>query len=160
MSADAAMLASITPGFRYFLVGLGAVLVLSIVLAVVASRSSPRVARRAGRVNRYLLLTLLAGILLFPIYLVVVNSLLSSDAIGHRPPTLFPTDPLWHTYADAWSDGHIGRYLFNSFLVTFLIVTGQVCTAVLAAYAFAFLDFPLKRVIFVVFLATLMIPFE
>jgi ABC-type glycerol-3-phosphate transport system permease component len=80
--------------------------------------------------------------------------------IARRPPTLFPTDASWHTYGDAWSDGHIGRYLFNSFFVTFLIVGGQVVTAVLAAYAFAFLDFPLKRTLFVLFLTTMMIPFE
>jgi sn-glycerol 3-phosphate transport system permease protein len=160
MNADVAIVASITPGFAQFLLVLVAVVVLSIVLAVVARRASPHAARRAARVNRYLLLTLLALIILFPIYMVVVNSLLSSDAIGHRPPTLFPTHPLWHTYRDAWTDGHIGRYLFNSVLVTILIVAGQVVTAIFAAYAFAFLEFPLKRFLFVVFLATLMIPFE
>jgi sn-glycerol 3-phosphate transport system permease protein len=44
--------------------------------------------------------------------------------------------------------------------VTFLITVGQVLTAILAGYAFAFLQFPFKRVLFVVFLATLMVPFE
>jgi ABC-type glycerol-3-phosphate transport system permease component len=39
-------------------------------------------------------------------------------------------------------------------------VIGQLATAILAGYAFAFLDFPLKRTLFVVFLATLMVPFE
>jgi sn-glycerol 3-phosphate transport system permease protein len=106
------------------------------------------------------LLSALALLVLFPVYMVLVNSLLRSDVIGHRPPTLFPTHPLWHTYSDAWSSGHIGRYLFNSFLVTFLIVAGQLVTATFAAYAFAFLEFPLKRSIFVLFLTTLMIPFE
>jgi ABC-type glycerol-3-phosphate transport system permease component len=37
---------------------------------------------------------------------------------------------------------------------------GQVLTAILAGYAFAFLDFPFKRTLFIVFLATLMVPFE
>src|SRR5689334_24460570 len=54
----------------------------------------------------------------------------------------------------------MGRYLFNSFFVTFLIVAGQIVTAIFAAYAFAFLEFPLKRTLFVLFLTTLMIPFE
>jgi sn-glycerol 3-phosphate transport system permease protein len=92
--------------------------------------------------------------------MVVVNSLLSPDVIGHRPPTLFPRHPIWGSYREAWTDGNIGRYLFNSFLVTFLIVAGQIVTAVFAAYAFAFLEFPLKRTLFVLFLTTLMIPFE
>ena len=51
-------------------------------------------------------------------------------------------------------------YLRNSFIVVFFITLGQIATATLAAYAFAFLDFPLKRTIFVLFLATLMVPFE
>ena len=54
----------------------------------------------------------------------------------------------------------MGTYLKNSFIVTFIITVGQVLTAILAGYAFAFLEFPFKRTLFVVFLATLMVPFE
>ena len=109
---------------------------------------------------RYGLLTLLAGVVLFPLYITVVNSLLPSDRLVARPPALVPTDLQWGTYPDAWSAGHLSNYLKNSFIVTALIVTGQVITSILAAYAFAFLEFPLKRTLFVVFLATTMVPFE
>jgi sn-glycerol 3-phosphate transport system permease protein len=160
MSADVHVLAAVTPGFRQFLIVLGVVLLGAIVLGVVGTHASPALARRAATINRYLLLTVVAVIILFPVYMVVVNSLLPADVIGDRPPTLWPSHPLWHTYGDAWSDGHISRYLFNSFFVTFIIVTGQVITAIFAGYAFAFLDFPLKRTIFVLFLTTMMIPFE
>ena len=44
--------------------------------------------------------------------------------------------------------------------MTAIIVVGQLVTSILAAYAFAFLRFPFKRTLFVVCLATLMIPFE
>ncbi|MCU1428795.1 MAG: ABC-type sugar transport system, permease component [Actinomycetia bacterium] len=159
MSADV-MLATLTPGFQRFLVVIALLVVAAIVLAIVSAKATPHTARRASAVNRYLLLTMLALIVLFPIYVTVVNSLLRPDVIGHRPPTLFPTHPLWNTYSSAWSDGHLGRYLFNSFFVTLLIVIGQIITAVLAAYAFAFLAFPLKRFIFVLFLSTLMVPAE
>jgi sn-glycerol 3-phosphate transport system permease protein len=63
-------------------------------------------------------------------------------------------------YSQAWTQGHVSSYLFNSFVVTFFIVAGQLVTSICAAYAFAFLNFPLKRTIFVVFLATMMVPFE
>ncbi len=109
---------------------------------------------------RYVLLTLLAFIVIFPIYITVVNSLLKPEQITQKPPTFFPTDPQWHTYGDAWSVAHMATYLKNSFIVTTAIVAGQVITAILAAYAFAFLEFPLKRTLFVTFLATLMVPFE
>jgi ABC-type glycerol-3-phosphate transport system permease component len=109
---------------------------------------------------RYLLLTVLAAVVLFPIYITVVNSLLRPDQIAARPPKFFPTSPEWHTYSDAWSIGHMSRYMLNSAVVTAVITVGQVATAILAGYAFAFLEFPLRRTLFVVFLATLMVPFE
>jgi sn-glycerol 3-phosphate transport system permease protein len=126
---------------------------------VVATRPGKR-GRRLRIFGRYVALSILAVIVLFPIYIAVVNSLLRPAQIASRTPTFFPTSPQWHTYADAWSDGHFGTYLRNSFIQTGLIVVGQLVTSILAGYAFAFLRFPLKRTLFVAFLATLMVPFE
>lgn len=117
-------------------------------------------ARRWKLIGRYVLITALAFIVIFPIYITVVNSLLQPDQIASQPPRFVPTDPQWHTYDDAWDGGHMGKYLRNSFIVTGIITVGQVVTAILAGYAFAFLEFPLKRTLFVAFLATLMVPFE
>ena len=113
------------------------------------------------QVGRYALLTFLAFVVLFPIYITVVNSLLTPQQIGKQPADVLP-DPsaVRARYSDAWSAGHLGTYLKNSFIVTIIITVGQVVTAILAGYAFAFLEFPFKRTLFVVFLATLMVPFE
>ena len=54
----------------------------------------------------------------------------------------------------------MGRYLFNSLVVATVITVAQVLTSVLSAYAFAFLEFPGRTVLFVVFLATLLVPVE
>jgi sn-glycerol 3-phosphate transport system permease protein len=116
--------------------------------------------RLLGKIGRYALLTLLAVVILFPIYITIVNSLLPAADITRQPPKFFPTDPQWGSYRTAWDAGHMGTYLKNSFIVTFIITVGQVLTAVLAGYAFAFLEFPFKRTLFLVFLATLMVPFE
>jgi sn-glycerol 3-phosphate transport system permease protein len=113
-----------------------------------------------GIVGRYTILSFLAFIVLFPIYITVVNSLLTPTDITSRPPKLFPTTPMWDTYERAWDGGHLGDYIKNSFVVTAIIVVAQLTTATLSAYAFAFLEFPFKRTLFVVFLATLMVPFE
>jgi sn-glycerol 3-phosphate transport system permease protein len=126
---------------------------------VEAARPGKR-GRRLRILGRYVALSVLAFIVLFPIYITIVNSLLQPSQIASRTPTFFPTDPQWHTYADAWSDGHLATYLRNSFIQTGLIVIGQLITAILAGYAFAFLRFPFKRTLFIVFLATLMVPFE
>lgn len=126
---------------------------------VEATRPGKR-GRRLRIFGRYVALSVLAFIVLFPIYITLVNSLLRPPQIAAKSPTFFPTSPQWHTYADAWSDGHLGTYLRNSFIQTGLIVIGQLVTSILAGYAFAFLRFPFKRTLFVVFLATLMVPFE
>jgi len=109
---------------------------------------------------RYLFLTVGAIVVLFPLYMAVVNSLLEPSQIAHQPPPLIPLHPQWHTYPDAWSGGHMAVYLRNSAIQTSIIVAGQIVTSILAAYAFAFLEFPFRRSLFVVFLMTLMIPFE
>ena len=116
--------------------------------------------RRLRRFGSYLLLTVLAFIVLFPIYITVVNSLLRPIDIASRPPKFFPFHPQWSSYSKAWNDGNMSEYLKNSFIVTTIITVGQVVTAILAGYAFAFLEFPFKRFLFYVFLATLMVPFE
>jgi sn-glycerol 3-phosphate transport system permease protein len=111
-------------------------------------------------VARYAFLSIGALIVLIPIYLTVVNSLLIPSQLANRPPPIFPTNPQWSTYKEAWTTGHMAIYLRNSAIQTGIIVIGQLVTSILAAFAFAFLEFPFKRVIFVIFLATLMIPFE
>ena len=133
----------------------------------VDARRTPEAARRRdrrrrviGKVGRYGLLTVLAIVILFPIYITIVNSLLVPADMLRQPPKLFLTDPQWGSYTDAWDSGHMAAYMKNSFIVTIIITVGQVVTAILAGYAFAFLEFPFKRTLFVVFLATLMVPFE
>jgi sn-glycerol 3-phosphate transport system permease protein len=116
--------------------------------------------RRWRLVGQYALLTVLAFIVLFPIYITIVNSLLRPDQIAAQPPSLFPTDPQWSAYSEAWTSGNMGRYLLNSAIVTTVIMVAQVVLAALAAYAFAFLEFPGRGVLFVVFLSTMMVPFE
>jgi len=123
--------------------------------------TAPRRRRRPwGLFGRYALLSFLAFVVIFPIYITVVNSLLTPTQITRTPTTFFPTEPVWDTYSRAWEGGHLGQYLANSFVVTAIIVVAQLVTATLAAYAFAFLEFPFKRTLFLLFLATLMIPFE
>src|SRR3984957_695433 len=111
-------------------------------------------------VGSYVLLTVGAIIILFPIYVTIVNSPLPADQLVHQPPPLFPTNPQWHDYSAAWNGGQMSKYMTTSAIMTAIIVAGQLLTSILAAYAFAFLQFPLKRTLFVVCLATLMIPLE
>jgi sn-glycerol 3-phosphate transport system permease protein len=113
--------------------------------------------RRAGR---YALLTAVTVVVLLPIYATLIGAFKPGNELLDYPRSLLPVDLTTKTFTDAWELGHLGRYLVNSAIVASLITVGQIVTSVLAAYAFAFLDFPLKRLWFVVFIATLTVPGE
>src|SRR5215213_10663136 len=110
--------------------------------------------------GRYLLLTVAALLMFLPVYTAVVGSVQPVSRLFDFPGVLIPRSIDLSTYGDAFRIGHLGRYLLNSVVVTTVIVGCQVATSILAAYAFAFLRFPFKRVVFLVFLATLMVPAE
>src|ERR1700722_16543191 len=119
-----------------------------------------RPSRRWRPIGSYSLLTAAAIVVLFPVYVTIVNSLLVPDQLVQQPPPLFPTNPQWHNYVTAWTSGSMSKYMATSAIMTVAIVVGQLVTSILAAYAFAFLRFPFKRTLFVICLATLMIPLE
>jgi sn-glycerol 3-phosphate transport system permease protein len=73
---------------------------------------------------------------------------------------LHPVKPQWDVFARAFDEGDMGRRMALSAVVTVIIVAAQLTTSVLAAYAFTFLDFYGKRVAFLAFMATLMLPIE
>lgn len=131
----------------------------------VTHRSSRRTPKRtsrwiAGRSARYLLLIVMAVVVGFPIYITIVNALLTPAQIAHRPPVLFPTHPDWSAFSQAWSEASMDVYLRNSVIVSVAISICEVITSVLAAYAFAFVRFPFRKLVFVLCLATLMVPSE
>lgn len=115
----------------------------------------PKGWRRAGR---YTLLVLVAIIVLFPIYTMVVAAFKPSDQFFVNP--LVPDGFTLDVIREAWTEGRLGRYLLNSLVVAVIVTLFQVVSSVLAAYAFAILKFPLKNVFFVLFIATLLVPLE
>jgi sn-glycerol 3-phosphate transport system permease protein len=63
-------------------------------------------------------------------------------------------------WTGAWTEGDLASPLVRSFTITVLITVGQVLTSVFAAYAFAFLRFPAKGLVFAFFMGTLLLPLE
>ncbi|MGH8994954.1 MAG: carbohydrate ABC transporter permease [Acidimicrobiales bacterium] len=116
--------------------------------------------RITRRVIRYAVLIIAAGIVLFPIYITLIDALLSPQQITHRPPYLFPPSPHWSTFSTAFKEGDLGIYLRNSAIVTIAVMVFEIVTSVLAAYAFVFLRFPFRKILFFAVLATLMVPAE
>ena len=71
---------------------------------------------------------------------------------------LLPAVPQWNSYASAWSRAPFARYFLNSILSASLVVALQYATIIPAAYGFARLAFPGRNALFLVILATMMVP--
>ena len=116
--------------------------------------------RGLRKVGRYSLLVFVAVVVLFPIYAVLLQALKSGpDSLDH-PRSLLPVDLTFSTISEAWTQGDLGRLLMNSLFVSVMVTLGVIVTSLLAAYAFAFLEFPFKGPIFVFYIATMLVPGE
>jgi ABC-type sugar transport system permease subunit len=109
-------------------------------------------------VARYVVLGVVALAVLLPVYTTVVAALKPGGKVLDR--SFVPEHLTLSVLRDAWTEGRLGRYLWNSAIVATIVTVAQLVTSVLAAYAFAFLRFPLKAFWFTVFLATLLVPLE
>lgn len=69
-----------------------------------------------------------------------------------------PSAPQWSNYARAWNDANFSQYFWNSVRLAAITLSGEVIFCVLAAYAFARMEFPGKSLTFSLLLATLMLP--
>ena len=98
--------------------------------------------------------------MLFPLYTGIVTSLLGADNVSSYPPKLLPLDLRWQNYVDAARQAPLLRFILNSFIQSSGVMVMQLITASLAAYAFAYLPFKGKHIVFLVFLSTMMIPWE
>jgi sn-glycerol 3-phosphate transport system permease protein len=115
---------------------------------------------KLGTVAKYALLVIGSIIVAFPLLVALSYSLMSESEIATFPPPILPAQPTLDNYGQVFATIPIGRYLLNSFVVSSAVVVGQLLTASLAAYAFSFLVFRGRQLLFFVFLSTLMIPWE
>jgi multiple sugar transport system permease protein len=113
---------------------------------------------------RYLVLALVAVVFMFPLVFMVVSSFkpdaqLLADTGSFR--AFLPVgDVSLDNYVNAFRRAPIGRFMFNSVLVTVITVTISIAICSLAAFAFVFLNWAGRGVLLSIVLATLIIPFE
>jgi sn-glycerol 3-phosphate transport system permease protein len=112
------------------------------------------------RVTWYGVLSALGVVVLFPVYMTLVRALSQPKAYVEAGQPPWPVHLEWDVFSRAFTEGDLGRKFLISAVVTLLIVAGQLVTSTLAAYAFTFLEFPFRRFLFFVFMATLMLPIE
>ncbi len=98
--------------------------------------------------------------LIFPFFWLLVTSLETSSEALHFPPVLIPHVLRFANYSDALNSAPIGRFFINSAVVAVLTVLCNLVLCSLAGYAFARFRFLGRAALFLVIMATLMVPFQ
>ena len=122
-----------------------------------ASRAQGLIRRGVLRgVVLYAVLSAMAWCALFPILWALSGSLKKESEVGR--PTLFPSNPQWSNYTEVLRLMPFWRLFLNTVFYAGCITAGQVFFCSLAGYAFARLQFRGRDTLFVLYLATLMVP--
>ncbi len=113
-----------------------------------------------GQFFVYFFLIVMAIIVLFPFYWMLISSVKSLDEYRLAVPTLFPREILWGNYVTAFNQANLGTLFLNTLYVGVVSTILSLVITVLSAFAFARLEFKGKNTMFAALLATMMIPGE
>lgn len=108
----------------------------------------------------YLILVIVGVALMAPLVWLISSSLKDEGKIFTIPPEWIPNPVKWNNYAKVFDQVPFGRFYWNSVIVTFFSTAGNVVSASLVAFGFARLRFPGRNLLFLVLLATVMIPYH
>ena len=108
----------------------------------------------------YAFLIIMAIIVLFPFYWMLISSVKSLAEYKRSVPTLFPETILLSNYVDAFQQANLGRLFLNTLYVGLVSTLLSLVITVFSAFAFARLEFKGKNALFAALLATMMIPGE
>lgn len=122
-----------------------------------SSRSSATT-RMLGRVLVFSVLTLLGMTFLLPFFWQLAASLTTNADIDFVSRTFWPGAVKFGNFIEAFEKVPLAKYFFNSMLVAGWVTILQVLTSALAAYAFSRIEWPGRDRVFLLYLATMMIP--
>ncbi|HLZ48337.1 MAG TPA: carbohydrate ABC transporter permease [Candidatus Limnocylindria bacterium] len=129
-----------------------------------ASATHARPARiprlRPRTVLKHAVLTAVAIVVAFPFYWMLSTAFKSFFEATTFPPTMFPREFHLENFATAWGDAPWVAFFRNTFVIGVAVTLGELTTSILAAYAFARMNFKGQGVVFFILLATYMIPGE
>ena len=108
----------------------------------------------------YLFLGLMALVVLFPFYWMIISSLKTLEEYRMSTPTFWPRVIMLSNYLDAFTTANLGRLFLNTMYVGLVSTLLSLVITILTAFAFARLEFKGKETLFALLLATMMIPGE
>lgn len=120
-------------------------------------------ALRKKRIRKTVLVAvniIFALFMLFPLLYSVSASIMPGDELFTMDLNIIPSHPTFENYIRAFTQVPLVRFILNSFLVAGCITIGQIITCSLAAFAFSFLEFKGKNFLFMLVMATMMVPGE
>ena len=122
--------------------------------------SAQRVTKVLAQIGLYLFLGIMALIVVFPFYWMIISSLKSLAEYRLPVPTLFPQKIMWGNYVQAFTKAELMKLFINTLIVG-LVSTGlSLIITIFSAFAFARLEFKGKNAMFAALLGTMMIPGE
>lgn len=113
-----------------------------------------------GKTGTYAFLLIMALIILFPFYWMIISSLKTLPEYRQAIPTFWPRQIMWGNYAEAFTKANLGDLFMNTLYVGLVSTIISLVITVLSAFAFARLEFKGKETLFGALLATMMIPGE
>lgn len=122
--------------------------------------SRQKVTKALSEVLTYLFLIVMALIVLFPFYWMLISSVKSLDEYRMSTPTFWPQVILLSNYMDAFTTANLGRLFVNTMIVGLVSTILSLFITIVTAFAFARLEFKGKNMLFAALLATMMIPGE
>jgi multiple sugar transport system permease protein len=115
---------------------------------------------RPSRIPLHILLIIFSILMFIPFMWMVFSAFKPLDEIFMRPPKMLPNNWTVEGFRTAWEGAPFASAYVNSFLVASLVTILTLLTCAMAAYAFARIRFPGSNVLFGIFLATMMVPFQ
>ena len=113
-----------------------------------------------GKTGTYAFLLIMALIVLFPFYWMIISSLKTLAEYRQAIPTFWPREVMWGNYVEAFQTAKLGDLFMHTLYVGVVSTIISLVITVLSAFAFARLEFKGKEVLFGALLATMMIPGE
>jgi multiple sugar transport system permease protein len=124
----------------------------------VTTPATVKVMRRSGNWLLNLGMILISILMIIPFYWVLVTAFVPPLEAFGKPPDWTPTNLTLENVRRVFDAMPFWQQFFNSVKVSLLVTVGSVTTSTMAAYAFARLQFPGRDILFVIFLAALMVP--
>jgi len=121
---------------------------------------SPRLIKNLKSILTHVFIYLLAFLTFAPFLWMILTSVKDMSEIYVYPPKWFPSEFKFENYKNAFDAAPFGTYYINSLIAAVSVTIGQLITCSMAAFAFARLKFKGNNILFLLFLGTMMVPYN